>query len=156
LTFALAVGILEMASESFQDPLFGPILVGATVTNLLLGFCIIGADLLTAVFPDTSEVIVKQLAVNTTTRKETIRKSMVAPITPKQKTEGGDKIQFATTEDTSRPPGIAHSPVEIDGGSAGIPGPRASRIEVRSEEAVHRKPARLTRKSTARRAEDIF
>jgi hypothetical protein len=55
LTFALGVGILEKADKSFQNELYGSVLVAGTATNMTLGLGVIGIDLLFTIFPDHSE-----------------------------------------------------------------------------------------------------
>ena len=90
LTFALAVGILEMASESFQDPLYGPLLVVATTTNLVFGVVIIGTDFFVSAMPERSEAIARRVMMNTTNKK---RNATVVP-TAFPSSENMDKAQL--------------------------------------------------------------
>ena len=57
IAFALSVGLLEKASESFQDPVYGPLLVGSTALSLGLGFMVVSLDFYAAVFPDKAEKV---------------------------------------------------------------------------------------------------
>ena len=52
LTFAMAVGLLEKAADSFQDDVFGSLLIVATTTNLVLGLSVILSDLLVTIVPE--------------------------------------------------------------------------------------------------------
>ena len=55
LTFAMSIGLLEKASESFQDDVFGYLLVIGTSLNLGMAFFVILFDLFTAIFPEKSK-----------------------------------------------------------------------------------------------------
>ena len=52
LTFAMATGLLEKASESSRDMLFGPLLVACTSINLGLGFAVMVSEFFTAIAMD--------------------------------------------------------------------------------------------------------
>lgn len=49
LTFAMAVGLLERASESSRDVLFGPLLIICTCLNLGLGVAVVGFEFVATV-----------------------------------------------------------------------------------------------------------
>jgi len=55
LTFAMSVGILEMASEEFRDATFGPILVACTTIQLGFGFTVAFAQWAKDKMPGTVE-----------------------------------------------------------------------------------------------------
>lgn len=55
LTLTMAVGLLEKAAQSFQDNVFGVLLVVSTTTNLLLGLVVISYDFLLALAPEKME-----------------------------------------------------------------------------------------------------
>ena len=59
IAFALSVGLLEKASDSFHDPVYGPLLVGSAALSLGLGFMVVLLDFYAAVFPDKAEKVVR-------------------------------------------------------------------------------------------------
>merc|ERR1740130_749799 len=82
LTLALSVGLLEKASESFQDAFFGPLLIVGTTTNLALGVIVIVSDFLATAMPETLEATAKRLTHLTSkegNKKKKNRKTVVAP-----------------------------------------------------------------------------
>ena len=52
LTFAMAVGLLERSSSSYQDALYGPLLIICTSINLGVGVIVMIAEFFTAAFPN--------------------------------------------------------------------------------------------------------
>jgi len=82
LTLALSIGLLEKASDSFQDAFFGPLLVVGTTTNLALGVIVIVSDFLATAMPETLEATTKRMTHLTSkegNKKKKNRKTVVAP-----------------------------------------------------------------------------
>jgi len=52
LTFTMSVGLLEMAAEQFQDAYYGPILVGCTTAQFVMGFVAVGVEWVLKQFPE--------------------------------------------------------------------------------------------------------
>jgi len=59
LTFTMSVGILEMASEEFQDAHFGPILVICTTIQLVFGFIVMSMQYAKEKMPNTVGKVVQ-------------------------------------------------------------------------------------------------
>jgi hypothetical protein len=79
LTFTLMVGILEQASTSFQDHLYGSLLIISTTANLLLGFIVIVTDFAATVVPDAADRQASRL-LSKPMKLQVARKNVVAPV----------------------------------------------------------------------------
>jgi len=54
LSLTMAVGLLEMAGESYQDKFYGPLLVACTTVQFVIGFVIAGVEWVLQKFPNTT------------------------------------------------------------------------------------------------------
>ena len=62
ITFALAVGILEKASTSFHDDLYGGLLIGCTVFNLIAAVIFFTLDFVLEIYPAKTEKVLHWLS----------------------------------------------------------------------------------------------
>jgi hypothetical protein len=114
LTFAMAVGILEKAAESFQDDLFGPLLVVSASVNLVMGIIFIASDFIVTVFPEaTAKSLGALLSTDTSSRQLSTarelkhdmrtkifpRKTAVAPVTTGIVSDPGYGSDFGEDKD---------------------------------------------------------
>jgi len=80
LTFALTIGLLEKASDEFQDPFFGPLLIVSTGANVGLGISVIVSDFVATASPETAEKVTRLTLLKSDKKKTKIsRKTVVAP-----------------------------------------------------------------------------
>jgi hypothetical protein len=73
LTFAMSIGLLEKASESFQDDVFGYLLVIGTSLNLGMAFFVILFDLFTTIFPEKSRKFLTRIKAKKRASKKKIK-----------------------------------------------------------------------------------
>jgi hypothetical protein len=114
LTFALTIGLLEKASDSFQDAVFGPLLVISTSVNLGLGVLVIVSDFVTTAIPDTIENAAARLTVvrSSNSKIKMTRKTVVAPFINDATTLVETRVNKATVLGVDIDSSIGPEPVQ--------------------------------------------